>query len=259
MRSVCIAIETSCRAGGVALAVDGALAAVRRFDASSRHATTLLVQLRELLTAHGLTPRDVTEVYVSVGPGSFTGIRVGVTVARTLAQAVPGVKTVAVPTTHAVAETARALPWHHLAVILDAKDEFAYVQQFEREQTQADAAQAAAPQPAGEPKILTVPQMLAAFPRPVTLIGEGLAYHTALTEAAADPTQRITLAAADAATGIMDLPKNLPTAESVYNVGKRLAHKNAFTNYHHLLPIYARKSEAERLWEEKQRQVTSDK
>ncbi|MCL2700252.1 MAG: tRNA (adenosine(37)-N6)-threonylcarbamoyltransferase complex dimerization subunit type 1 TsaB [Phycisphaerae bacterium] len=249
MRSVCLTIETSCRAGGVALALDGALTAVRQFDASSRHATTLLVRLRELLTAHGLVPANVTEVYVSVGPGSFTGVRVGVTVARTLAQAMPGVKTVAVPTTHAVAENARALPWQHLAVVLDAKDEFAYVQSFQRE-TPHDAAP---PQPAGPPRILTPQQMLAEFPRPVTLIGEGLAYHHALREAASatdgsagEPTQRIILA---------DPALHLPTAESVYHVGQRLAHANAGTDYHNLLPIYARKSEAERLWEEKQRQA----
>jgi len=240
-------METSCRAGGVALAVDGALADVRRFNASSRHATTLLVHLRELLTAHGLAPGDVTEVYVSVGPGSFTGVRVGVTVARTLAQAVPGIKTVAVPTTHAVAENARPLAWQHLAVILDAKDEFAYVQQFQRE----DPASAAAPQPVGPPRILTPQQMLAEFPRPVTLIGEGLAFHPALTvAAAAGDTSGITLA---------DPALNVPTVESVHTAGQRLARDNAFTDYNHLLPIYARKSEAERLWEERQRQATSDK
>jgi len=256
-------METSCRAGGVAVAVDGALTAVRRFDASSRHATTLLVHLRELLQAHGLTPRDVTEVYVSVGPGSFTGVRVGVTVARTLAQAVPGIQTVAVPTTHAVAENARPLPWQHLAVILDAKDELAYVQLFQRQATsdqrqekenvavqkvtQAVAVPAAPPpQPVGRPRILTPQQLLAEFPKPITLIGEGLTHHPAFAETAGSIT-------------LTDPAINFPTAESVYHVGHRLALANAFTDYHLLLPIYARKSEAERLWEEKQRQVTSDK
>jgi len=258
MRSVCLALETSCRAGGVALAVDGALTAVRRFDASSRHATTLLVHLRELLTASGLAPADVTEVYVSVGPGSFTGVRVGVTVARTLAQAVGGgnaIQTVAVPTTHVVAENARTLPWQHLAVILDAKDDVTYVQLFQREtqdkrQATSDKRQEKErlvfPKPIGQPRILTPQQMLAECPRPITLIGEGIAFHPAL----AEPVDGITLA---------DTALHLPTAESVYHVGRRLALTHATTDYHILLPIYARKSEAERLWEKKQRQATSDK
>jgi hypothetical protein len=40
-----------------------------------------------------------------------------------------------------------------------------------------------------------------------------------------------------------------PSAEGVWTVGRRLAGEGAFTEYHHLLPIYARRSEAERLWE----------
>ena len=73
------------------------------FDASSRHATHLVVRLRELLLRHDLSPSRVGELYVSAGPGSFTGVRVGVTVARTVAQAVSGLACVPVPST---------MPWH---------------------------------------------------------------------------------------------------------------------------------------------------
>ena len=42
-----------------------------------------------------------------------------------------------------------------------------------------------------------------------------------------------------------------PSAEGVWTVGRRLARsgEDGFTEYHRLLPIYARRSEAERLWE----------
>lgn len=228
MEVVSLAIETSCRAGGVALGIGERLAEVRDFDASSRHATTLVVRLRELLAAHGLKPPDVNEVYVSVGPGSFTGVRVGVTVARTLAQAVPGLQTVAVPTTHAVAENARSLPWDHLAVVLDAKEDIVYAQQFGRDDS--------GPIPDGQPAVLTVAELLETCPRPITLIGEGLGYHTIAGE------------------GITQVPPglNLPTAEGVWRVGRRLASRDGYTEYHRLLPIYARKSEAERLWDARQ-------
>jgi len=254
---VSIAIETSCRLGGVALGLDDELIEAIHFDASSRHATTLVVRLNELLGRRGLKAADVNEAYACVGPGSFTGVRVGVTVARTLAQAVPGVRTVAVPTAMAVAENARHLPWEHLAVLLDAKDEFVYTQLFTR--TSASSTNIApsqespgnalpglatpgvknsgAPQILAAPaQVLTVDEIIRTFPRPLTVIGEGLGYHTILSEG---------ITVADAAL-------NMPTAEGVWRVGRRLALAGVFTEYHSLLPIYARKSEAERLWDLKE-------
>jgi len=254
---VSIAIETSCRLGGVALGLDDELIEAVHFDASSRHATTLVVRLNELLARRGLKAADVNEVYACVGPGSFTGVRVGVTVARTLAQAVPGVRTVAVPTAIAVADNVRHLPWEHLAVLLDAKDEFVYAQLFTR--TSASSADVAPPQKspgnalpglaapgvksssapqilAAPAQVLTVDEIVRTFPRPVMVIGEGLGYHTIVGEG-------ITLA---------DPALNLPTAEGVWRAGRPLARAAAFTEYHSLLPIYARKSEAERLWDLKE-------
>jgi tRNA threonylcarbamoyl adenosine modification protein YeaZ len=127
-----IAIETSCRAGGVALGRGDELLQVANFDASYRQATQLVVRLEELLKPAGIRPRDLAALYVSTGPGSFTGLRVGITVARTLAQANPSLRVVAVPTIQAVAENARHLPWENLGVALDFKDGQVYAGLFSR-------------------------------------------------------------------------------------------------------------------------------
>ena len=91
-----IAIETSCRIGGLALGKGDQLLTVETFDASQRHATILVARLEAMLETANLNPGDLSELYISVGPGSFTGLRVGVTVARTLAQFVAGLRCVAV-------------------------------------------------------------------------------------------------------------------------------------------------------------------
>ena len=83
---VSLAIETSCRAGGVALGRGDELLGVIDFEASARHAVQLVPRLHELLEGASLRPEDVDELYVSVGPGSFTGLRIGLTVARTMGQ-----------------------------------------------------------------------------------------------------------------------------------------------------------------------------
>ena len=58
----------------------------KRFEtiAKERSSQTLLPFIDEVLTKRGKKMRDITEVNVSTGPGSFTGLRVGVAVANTL-------------------------------------------------------------------------------------------------------------------------------------------------------------------------------
>lgn len=216
-RTVAVAMETSCRAGGLLLAVDGRPQRVVHFDAAGRHTTHLLTHLAAMVNEAHLRPHDIDELYVSAGPGSFTGVRVGVTVARTLAQAVPHIRCVAVPTPAAVAENARALDWRHLAVVLDAREGWIYATLFAR--------QAERIEPLDPPGRLWEPDaFLAAAPRPLLLIGEGLAYHH--------------LAAPSVSLVPSEL--HLPTAEGVYAVGSRLAAAGQFTEYHRLLPVYTR-------------------
>ncbi len=232
--TVSVAIETSCRKGGVALGIGDKLAGRIDFDAFSRHATQLVVRLRELLRAHDLRPADVDELYVSAGPGSFTGVRVGITVARTLAQVLTNIQCVAVPTALAVAAAAEGLPWQHLGVLLDAKDELVYSQLFARDNSGRAV-------PAAEAAVISLKDFLSAAPRPITLIGEALEHcdlNAALSQAAGG---------VDRAPGELDLP----TAVSVWTVGRRLSLQGKFTEYHQLLPIYARKSEAQRIWEQR--------
>lgn len=232
---VSIAIETSCRYGGVALGLGQELAEVIDFNASSRHTTSLIVRLQELLERRDLKATDIDEIYVAVGPGSFTGIRVGVTVARTLAQSLPHAKAVAVPSTHAVAQNLANLDWQHLAVVLDAKDELVYAQLVERQQGQIV--------PSAQPAVMPLRQFVAQSPKPLLLAGEGLLYQKPDVLAELAATQGLTLA---------ENTLYYPNAKAVWTVGRALAFLGQFTDYHQLLPIYARRSEAERLWDIRQ-------
>ena len=72
-----LALDTTTRAGSVALVSDG-VADERRGDPSRSHAERLPADLLELLDAHGLRVRDVDVFAVACGPGSFTGLRVGI-------------------------------------------------------------------------------------------------------------------------------------------------------------------------------------
>lgn len=65
---------------------DGALRAARVFAGRRTLSRRLLGEMDDLLTGEGLTLADLSALAVGLGPGSFTGVRVGVTTAKTLAQ-----------------------------------------------------------------------------------------------------------------------------------------------------------------------------
>ena len=82
-----LAFDTSGEFCVLALSDDcGAVQAVSIFEGKRTLSRRLLGEVDSLLTRNSLTLADVTAFAVGVGPGSFTGVRVGVTTAKTLAQ-----------------------------------------------------------------------------------------------------------------------------------------------------------------------------
>lgn len=120
-------VETSGRAGAVGVAVDGTVRSAP-LDEARRHARDLAATAGRLLADAGLKPTDLTGVMVGVGPGSYTGLRVGVMSAKAMAYAV-GCPLVAVPTFHAIARQAPA-DAGDVWVIADALQGLLYVQRF---------------------------------------------------------------------------------------------------------------------------------
>ena len=77
-------IETSTALCSVALAQDGVVTSYRESSAPKAHASLTAVFIQEMLAERGLTLADCDAVCVSKGPGSYTGLRVGVSTAKGL-------------------------------------------------------------------------------------------------------------------------------------------------------------------------------
>lgn len=79
-----LALESSSKAASVALSRDGALLAQSFQNSGLTHSRTLLPMAEDLLKNAGLSMADVDAVAVAHGPGSFTGVRIGVSAAKGL-------------------------------------------------------------------------------------------------------------------------------------------------------------------------------
>jgi tRNA threonylcarbamoyladenosine biosynthesis protein TsaB len=123
-------LETSCSVGQVALAKGSQVLGTRLLDEARRHARDLIPAVAELLKEQGWRARDLNAVLVSRGPGSYTGLRVGIMTAKSLAYAT-GCVLLGIDTFAAIARQApeEAL---RVDVISDAQKDKVYVQRFVR-------------------------------------------------------------------------------------------------------------------------------
>lgn len=222
-----LVIETSGRAGQVAVARGDVLLAKRPLDEARRHARDLAPAVAGLLAAQGWKARDLHGIFVSLGPGSYTGLRVGIMSAKALAYATGcallGIEPFAAIALQAPAEAAR------LDVIADAQQGNVYVQSFAR--TAADAWHAVAPL-----AIRPLDEWLAQ--REPTAWASGPGLHTY---------------AKRMPTGVPLTPEDAwdPRAESLLRLGMPRVRAGERDDAWTLEPLYLRPNAAERQWKGK--------
>jgi tRNA threonylcarbamoyladenosine biosynthesis protein TsaB len=222
-----LALETSGRIGSVAAVADGVVVAEETFAHGLQHAAQIVPILDRLTRAQGWTPRDVQELYVSAGPGSFTGLRIAVTLAKTMALAT-GVKLMAVPTVRVLVENAPP-DARHAIIVLDAKRDQIFTARFERVGNEWIEREPA--------KLDSLTAMLERSPRPVHLIGEGIPYHEKV------------IPRDDASVIITSPDLARARAGVVATIGHTMARRGEFADAQRLAPIYLRRPEAEEKFE----------
>ena len=215
-------LETSGRRAQVALAEGPTLLAVRSLDVARRHARDLAPAVAALLDQQRWRPRDVNAVIVSLGPGSYTGLRVGVMSAKAFAYAT-GCAIVGVETFAAIAE--QAPPGvERVDVLADAQKSNVYVQPFAHDAGGWTAAAA-----------LTI--------RP---FAEWLAGRAAA--AVSGPGLLKWRASLPAGVPVLDESLWEPRAESLLRLGLARLEVGSSDNVLSLEPLYLRPSSAEEQW-----------
>ena len=225
-----LAIETSGRIGSVALIDEAGAIEEREFPHGLQHAAGLIPLIDQLCSQRRWTPADLQHVYVSAGPGSFTGLRIGITLAKTLAFAT-GAKLVAVPTMGVL--VANAPPEaRHVIIVLDAKRDQIFTARYQRLDDRWVEQE--------PPHLDSLAAMLTKSPRPVYLIGEGIPFHQ----------QHIPAGTADIV--ITKEQSWRARAGILATIGTQMAAAGTFVDPFLLEPIYIRPPEAQEKLEAKQ-------
>jgi len=124
-----VALETSTRRPSVAVSAAGRTSA-HELDGARPHASDLLPALDRLVAAAGAAPRDIDLVCCGIGPGSYTGLRVGIATAIGIARAADA-SLIALPSGDALAWSELA-PGGRLIHLIDARAGALYFAELER-------------------------------------------------------------------------------------------------------------------------------
>jgi len=126
-----LALDTSSLRAAIAIGTATGAVHGASPDPAQRHGRNLIPAIHDLLSEAGLTPRDLGGIAVGIGPGSYTGLRIGVTAAKTLAYAL-GTPLVSLDSLEILARNAPedAL---RVAVIADAQRGDLYTAEFVRQ------------------------------------------------------------------------------------------------------------------------------
>jgi tRNA threonylcarbamoyladenosine biosynthesis protein TsaB len=212
-------IDTSQRVGWVAVARGETLLASRRLDEARRHARDLAPALAELLAEQGWRARQLEGIVVSRGPGSYTGLRVGIMSAKTLAYVI-GCPLVGVDTFAAIARQSPP-DVHRVDVLADAQQDKVYLQRFLRSDYGSWTA---------EGELTVVPFEEWRQTKPDDSWASGPAVETFRARITAPLTPEVCL---------------LPRPESVLSVGLERLHAGERDDPMALEPLYLRPSSAE--------------
>lgn len=214
-----LGIETATKAASVSVVFDGKVLAENVRESQQSFSETLMPQVEEVIKASDAF-KNLDAVAVSIGPGSFTGLRIGLATAKALAYAW-GIKIIGVPTLLAMSYN---FPNAKVVPLIDAQKNRAYYQMFEDTSQFTDL------------EIKPIDDIVVEVGN---LSGEFILCGDVLHKIKVPLPPNVRLA-----------PPNLkmPRASSVAICAESL---NKVDNVMNLEPLYIRRSEAEELWEKR--------
>lgn len=227
-----LALDTATLVSSVALAAEDTLLAEITLQTKKTHSELLMPHIHQLLAMANVAKQDIEAVAVSIGPGSFTGLRIGLATAKALAYALR-IPIVGVPTLAALAYGC-PLPGALLSPLLDAQKKNVYQAVFSWEQGNLQEVR-----PARVIPFADVLREMSNMDQPVMLLGEGAVMN-----------RQIIL---QTGGNLLLAPPHIimPRAANVAMLGQKMLAAGEQQDVMALDPLYIRRSEAEVLWEKR--------
>ncbi len=215
-----LGIETSGNIGGVAVCKDSHIIIAKDLGAGMQHGKELVPTIKGIFKEISWTPNDIDLIAVDVGPGSYTGLRVGVTCAKTLAYAL-NKPVIGVPVFDIIAEN---YPMNSTPIcpILDAKRNHVYACIYKLESAQRKKVT--------EFMVIQPEKLLSILPRPVIVFGDGVLPYKNVFQ------QKDIF--------IDEEEKAVPSAKNVALLGEKKYESGERCEMSKLLPLYLRRVEA---------------
>lgn len=212
-----LSVSTSGSVASAALMKDGALLAFVKNESGLTHSETILPLCEALFAKFNVTADEVDAYAVDVGPGSFTGVRIGVCAINAMAAATKK-QVLSVCALDALYENAR----NHVSVcaLIDAKAGKVYAAHYENEKTLLP------------PTATTIEELLPLMPRGTFFVGDGAAAY-------ADK-----ILGSDE-TAVISSEHGVLLADAVAFAGWRMLQNGCSSE--EALPLYLRPSQAERI------------
>ncbi|MDP2982518.1 MAG: tRNA (adenosine(37)-N6)-threonylcarbamoyltransferase complex dimerization subunit type 1 TsaB [Candidatus Latescibacter sp.] len=224
---IILGIETATERLSAALLLEDSAVFERHEDSQSSHCELLAKFIAELAEEAGIGLPEIDGVAVSIGPGSFTGLRIGIATAMGLAFGL-GVETCGIHTLTALAWNVR-IPGALVCPLIDAKRSEAYAALYRTGE--------GFPQTIIEPSAIPLTELaalLAGKQEPITITGPGAEKFRSILEKAGGP--QLTFIAPESAK---------PSAAVVANLGLLVFKAGGGASPAELKPVYLRRSDAE--------------
>lgn len=226
-----LGIETATKTGGVALVGDKGVVAEYTSNIEVTHSERLMAMVDRLLTDTGMSLASVEGFAVSTGPGSFTGLRIGIATIKGISLAT-NKPIAAVPTLAALAWN---LPHavHAVCPLLDAKKKEVYAALYRQNRGRQESVM--------PETVLPLAELAARITEPVIFTGEG-AYLFRQELQALFGTRAL----------FAPFSAIVPSAASVAEMGRMAITAGERADAAALAPLYIRRPEAEVAWEKRQ-------